>query len=180
VSDPVVEDGTEVPSPEPVEGVVPEAPATDFAAQATEYKNRFAGSQRSLRETQSERDALKAERDALAAFKASQERASMTELQALQADLDLAKQEAAAARAEAQREKLARQFPQSAAVFGDKMPTDEEVLATLEQRLAGKPPEESEPEPVIDPNHPRKQPIAAPDPMDAVDAWMRSTFNNGG
>ena len=172
-------DGQPAPSPEPTEGTEPvvEVPATvDWQAKATEFQNRFAGSQRSLTTAQQERDALKAERDALADFKAKAERANMTEIDALKADLDRERAEAAAARSEAQRERLARQFPQSAAVFGDKMPVDEEVLAALEQRLAAGPAAESEPEPVIDPNNPRKAVPTAPDPMDAADAFLRASF----
>lgn len=180
MSETSVAEGGEGLSPDAVETPVSETPATDHAAEATEYKNRFAGSQKKLTETLNSLKATQAERDALAAFKAQQERASMTELQALQADLDLAKQEAAAARAEANRLALASKFPQTAALLGDKMPADEDALAALEQRLAGGSAPESEPEPVIDPNHPRKQPIAAPDPMDAADAWLRQSFNTGG
>lgn len=172
-------DGQPEPSPEPTEGTEPAAaaPATvDWQAKATEFQNRFAGSQRSLTDTQKERDALKAERDALAQFKAQAERANMTEIEALKADLAARDAALATARAEAERERLARKFPQTAAVLGDRMPTDEEALAALEQRLVAASGAQSEPEPPIDPNNPRKQPAPAPDPMDAVDAWMRGTF----
>lgn len=177
VSESVADDGIETPSPE-VEGAAPETPATDFAAEATEYKNRFAGSQKKLTETLNENKRLAAEAEALRQFKAQAERANMTELEALKADLEAERAAAAAARAEAQRERLARQFPQSAAVFGDKMPVDEEVLATLEQRLAAAAGAGSEPEPMIDPNNPRKQAAPAADPMDAADRFLRESFGS--
>lgn len=162
------------------EGEAPEAEvaATDYAAEATEYKNRFAGSQKKLTETLNALKSAQAERDALAQFKAQAERANMTELQALQADLEAARQEAATARAEAQREALARKFPQSAAVFGDKMPVDEDVLSALEKRLAAATGEESEPEPVIDPNHPRRTPTPTPEPdqLQAANDWLVGKF----
>jgi hypothetical protein len=180
VTESVADDGIEVPSQEAETTEVEAPPATDFAAEATEYKNRFAGSQKKLTETLNAKKALDAEVEALRQFKATAERANMSELEALKADLALEREAAATARAEAQREKIARQFPQSAALLGDKMPTDEEVLTALEQRLAGVATEESEPEPKIDPNNPRKQTPTPPDPMDAVDRWMRSSFDNGG
>ena len=180
--EPVVEEPVAAPSPE-AEAETPEAPTTDFAALATEYQNRFAGSQRSLTQTQKERDALKAERDALADFKAKAERANMSEIEALQADLAREREAAAAARAEANRLALASKFPLTAAVLGDKMPSDEEALAALEQRLAAGPAAGSEPEPVIDPNNPRKTVTPALDPMEEVNRWMgdlsSSAWGNG-
>lgn len=176
VSDPSP-DGLPEPSPEPAE---PAEPATvDWQAQATEYKNRFAGSQKSLTETQKERDALRAEAEALRKFKAEQERANMSELDAAKADAEAARQEAAAARAEAARERLARKFPRTAEVLGDQMPSDETILSALEQRLIAASGEPSEPEPTLDPNNPRKapQPPAA-EPGLTNDAFLNYLFPN--
>lgn len=175
MSEPSVADGTEVPSSEPTEAPAPEAPATDFQAQATEFKNRFAGSQRKLTETQQERDAAIAEAAELRRWKAEQERASMTELERLQAERDEAKSDAAAARAEAARERLARKFPLAVEFYGDEPLPSEEKLAALQERLDGG---EPEPEPMIDPNNPRKDTTPPPpaDPLASADRWLRSTL----
>ena len=179
MTEPVAADGLEAPSPEAAAETQAETPATDFAAEATEYKNRFAGSQKKLTETLNENKRLAAEAEALRQFKATAERANMTELDALKADLALEREAAATARAEAQRERLARQFPLTAAVLGDKMPSDEDALSALEQRLGAAAGGESEPEPVIDPNNPRKQPTAARDPMDIANDELIRSFSNG-
>ena len=154
-----------------------EAAATDFAAQATEYKNRFAGSQKKLTETLNSLKAIEQERDALRKFKAEAERASMSEMERLQAELEDAKREAATARSEAQRASLAAKFPQSFATLGDATPLDESVLTALEAKLAAGG-EESEPETRIDPNNPRKSPPTPVDPLAPVNDWLMSTLSN--
>jgi hypothetical protein len=154
-----------------------EEPTTDFAAQATEYKNRFAGSQKKLTETLNSLKAIEQERDALRKFKAEAERASMSEMERLQAELEDAKREAATARSEAQRASLAAKFPQSFATLGDATPLDESVLTALEAKLAAGG-EESEPETRIDPNNPRKSPPTPVDPLAPVNDWLMSTLSN--
>lgn len=153
-----------------------EEATTDFAAQATEYKNRFAGSQKKLTETLNTLKKLQEERDALASFKAQAERANMSEVERLQAELEDAKREAAAARSAAQRAALVARFPQSFATLGDATPTDESVLTALEAKLAAGG-EASETETRIDPNNPRKTPPAPRDPLAEADAWLMSTLN---
>ena len=60
------------------------------------------------------------------------------------------------------------------------MPTNEDVLSKLEERLSAGAGEESEAEPVIDPNNPRKSAGSpARDPMDAVNDWLIDSFKNG-
>jgi hypothetical protein len=154
-----------------------EAEATDFAAQATEYKNRFAGSQKKLTETLNSLKAIEQERDALRKFKADAERANMSEMERLQAELEDAKREAATARSEAQRASLAAKFPQSFATLGEATPLDESVLTALEAKLAGGG-EESEQETRIDPNNPRKTPPTPVDPLAPVNDWLMSTLSN--
>lgn len=179
MSDPVAGE-VEVPSSEPT-GAVPEAPATEDNPLVTEYKNRFAGSQRSLTETQKERDRLKAEAEALRQWKAEREMADMTEVDRLKAERDAARQEAETARAEAQLAALRARFPLSAATLGNAMPTDEEALATLEAKLAPAS-AESEPEPRLDPNNPRRTPEAPEASEDAawlaMDREIRSMFGD--
>lgn len=173
MSEPVVET-VETPSPD-----APEQPATDFAAEATEYKNRFAGSQRKLTETLNANRDLEAELESIRRWKAEKEQADMTELERWQAKAAEAERVAQAARAEAQRERLARKFPHAADVLGDNLPSDEDVLAALEERLST-PAVPAEPEPRIDPNNPRR--VANPpdvDPMEAADAYLKGLFDQG-
>ena len=168
-----VAEGEQVPSPEP-EATEPEEPTTDFAAQATEYKTRFAGSQRKLTETLAEKKALADEVETLRQFKATTERASMSEIERLNDEIKEAKEAAAAARSEAQREKLARKFPLAVEFYGDEPMPSEAKLAALQERLSG----ESEPEAQIDPNKPRRttEPLPGPDPMEALDREFRGMF----
>lgn len=151
-----VAETTEAPSQE-VEGTEPDAPATDPVAEATEYKNRFAGSQRKLTETLNAKKALEQEIESLRQFKAQAERASMTEVERLKAEAEDARREAAAARAEAQRERLARTYPLAVEFYGDDPLPSEEKLATLNEKLTAKSEDaETAPEPRIDPNLPRR------------------------
>lgn len=100
----------------------------------------------------------------------------MTEVDRLKAEAEDARREAAAARSEAARAVLTSRFPQSFATLGDATPLDETVLTALEAKLAGAP-EESEPEPRIDPNNPRKQPPGTPSDMDRANDWLMSTLD---
>ena len=61
------------------------------------------------------------------------------------------------------------------------MPADEEALAILEERLKG----ESEVEPRIDPNNPRRTAMQPPDPeaarkadLEAANAYLQDLFGN--
>lgn len=174
MSDTTVAEGDEVQSPEADAAPADEAPAIDYEAQATEYKNRFAGSQRKLTEELNARKAAEQELEALRTWKAEKERADMTEVERLKAEIQDARNEAAAARSAAEREKLARKFPHAFDVLGEKAPLDEEVLTALEARLG----DATEPEPAIDPNHPRKGAPVVPetDPLDPVNAWLKASF----
>lgn len=172
-------------SPEVAEGEQPaeETPTTDFAAEATEYKKRFAGSQKALNEALAEKKRLAEEAEALRKFKLETERASMTEVQKLQSELEEARREAASARAEAERERLARRFPLSFETLGENAPLSEEALTALEAKLSslsGEP----EQEPRIDPNHPRRQvPVISEEEaqqaaLDKADAAFRAMFHD--
>ncbi len=155
-------------------GATPAEPATDFAAQATEFKNRFAGSQRKLTETTTALNATKSELEALRRWKAEKEEADLSEVDKLNKRLREQEQATAAAQSLAERYALAARFPQSFATLGDAMPTDEERLTALEARLtaaAVAPTEESESEPRIDPNNPAKPRQSPPGKMSEVDAW---------
>jgi len=160
------------------EPTVEAEPVTDYAAEATEYKNRFAGSQRKLTETLAEKAKIAEEVEALRKFKAEAEKANMTELERLQAERDEARREAATARSEAERAKLAAEFPLAVEVLGDEAPLSREVLSKLNAKLAALKTDETEDEPQIDPNHPRKT-VANPavDEMAAADRWLRESFN---
>ena len=176
MTDTTVAEGGEAPSSEVVETPVSEAPATDFEAKATEMSNRFAGSQRKLTETLAEKAKLAEEIEALRKYKAEQERADMTEVDRYKAEAEEARNEAAQARSEAQREKLARKYPLAVELFGDDALPSEERLATLNEKLAAG--DEETDDATIDPNRPRKAaPPPPPDPLDAADAWLRSTLS---
>ena len=174
MSDTTVADAGEVPSPDAP--VTPEAPTTDFAAEATEFKNRFAGSQRKLTETLAEKARLEAEAESLRKWKADKEMADMSEVERLQAERDQARAEADQARSEAQRERLARKFPLAVDFYGDDALPSEERLAALNERLAGDGEETEVAEPPIDPNNPRKAAPEQPNEMDAANRWLLSTL----
>lgn len=133
-------------------------------------RKRYAGVHSALTKTQLERDALKTEAETLRAWKAQQEEADMTEVQKLTKKLTEQEAALAAARSEVQREKLARQFPLAAEQLGDDAFPSEETLARLEAALkAGT--AEPEQEPYIDPNNPRRTPLAqAQKPRSKADA----------
>lgn len=180
MTDPVVVAPDDDPSQDtPDEG---DASVTDFAAQATEFRNRFAGSQKKLTETQKERDQFRAQAEALSRWKAEKEQADMTELEKLQLAIAQRDDELAAARAEAKRERLARQFPLTFAKLGDKTPIDEDVLSTFEETLSSaRGGDETDDEPRIDPNNPRRTP-ARPRPTsektgDEIEADLRAMGN---
>ncbi len=171
-------------APLEAEGNALEEPTTDFAAEATEYKKRFAGSQKALNEAIAEKKRLAEEAEALRKFKLDAEQANMTEVEKLQSAVEEARREAASARAEAQRERLARKFPLSFETLGDAAPLSEEALTVLEGKLAGTQ-TEPEPEPRIDPNRPRRQMSTLTDEdarrleLDKADAAFRSMFDIG-
>jgi hypothetical protein len=163
----------------PTEGATSET-ATPSIDEAT-WKRRIAGKDQALTAAQRERDAIKAERDELSRWKAEQEQANMTELQKVQAERDRLAAEAAAAKAEAAAAKLARQFPLAAEFLGDDLSKFDEVrVAEFEGRLvAQKQESESENEPRIDSNSPRRTPPAkAPaNDLDAAKAALVAAGN---
>lgn len=142
--------------------------ASDAAAPTDDYatlQKRYAGTHRALTDAQKKAEAAEAARTALAAqvdelsrWKAEREQADMTEYERLQAQLKQRESDLAAAKAEAQRERLARRFPLATELLGDDPLPSEEKLAALEERLsaATPAPAESEPEPVVDMNRPKK------------------------
>lgn len=143
----------------------PAEAATPSADEAT-WKRRIAGKDQALTAAQRERDAIKAERDQLAAWKAQTEQANMTELQKLQAERDRLADEAATARAEAAAIRLGTKYPLAAELLGDDLARFDEVrVAEINGRLAKEQAAESEPEPRIDANSPRRTPPARP-PVD--------------
>jgi hypothetical protein len=151
----------------------PEADATPAFDEAT-WKKRLAGKDQALTAAQRERDALKAERDALSQWKAEQEQASMTELQKLQAERDRLQAEAQQAKAEAAAVRLRAQYPLAAEILGDDLSKFDEVrVAEIDGRLAKEKAAEEAPEPRVDPNSPRRTPIARP-PADDLSAAMQA------
>ena len=164
-----VAEATQDPSQE-AEGIEPEAPAPDWEAQATEYKNRFAGSQKKLTETLNAARKAEEEIEALRKFKAEAERANMSELERLQAERDEARREAAAARSVAARAELARKYPLAVDFLGDDEPlTSEAKLQALNERLAARDDDETDEPPRIDPNTPRR-PVVQPKERTLEDA----------
>lgn len=138
-----------------------DAPATQSSDEAT-WKKRLAGKDQALTAAQRERDAVKAERDDLAKWKAEKEQANLTEIEKLQQERDRLTSEVGAAKAEALAAKLSRQYPLAAEILGDDLSKFDEVrVAEIDGRLAKEKAAESEPEPRVDPNSPRR-PLARP------------------
>lgn len=134
----------------------PESTATPEGEDAATLKRRLAGKDQALTKTQKERDALKAQFDEVQKRLLEREQADMSEVDRLKLERDQAKDDAAAARAEATKARLARDFPLAVEFYGDEPLPSEERLSSLEKRLAAKSEDETEDEPRIDPNRPRR------------------------
>ena len=145
----------------------------------TTWKKRLAGKDQALTAAQRERDAIKAERDALSAWKAEQEQANMTELQKLTAERDRLAAEATQARAEANAARLSAKYPLAADFLGDDLAKFDEVrVAEMNGRLAKEQADESEPEPRVDANNPRRAVPKAPVPdLDTAKAALVAAGN---
>lgn len=168
-----IETAPESPAPEDQPQGSPEAEATP-AFDETTWKKRLAGKDQALTAAQQERDRLKAERDALSQWKAEQEQANMTELQRTQAERDALKAERDQAKAEATAVRLSAQYPLAAELLGEDLTKFEETrVAEINGRLAKEQAAESAPEPRVDPNSPRRTPIARP-PADDLSAAVQA------
>lgn len=132
------------------------------------YKRRLAGKDQALTKTQKERDEYQKELEALRKWKAEREEADLTEVERWQREAERAKKEAEQARAEARKHALARKSPDYAEfleTLGDLDPFSDEAVEAFQEFLSSRiktPEPESEPEPRIDPNNPRKNPVAKP------------------
>lgn len=144
------------------DGATEAAPATQPVEDVATIKRRLAGKDQALTRTQAERDTLAQEAERLRQKVLEYEAANMTEAQRLQAERDAARAEAVAAKAEAQRERLARKFPLAFDALGESAPTDEDALSRLEERLSKTAGTETDDEPIVDPNNPRRNPPRAP------------------
>jgi len=159
------------PESQVLEGQPEGSPAAEAtpAFDETTWKKRLAGKDQALTAAQQERDRLKAERDALSQWKAEKEQADMTELQKLQAERDRLKAEADAAKAEAAATRLSAQYPLAAELLGGDLSKFDEVrVAEINGRLAKEQAAEVA-EPRVDPNSPRRTPVARP-PADDLEA----------
>lgn len=158
---------------QPIEGS-PAAATPD--PDVTTLMKRLSGKDQALTAAQRERDAIKAERDSLAAWKAETEQANMSELQKVQADRDRLANEAATARAEAAAVRLGSKYPLAAELLGDDLSKFDEVrVAEINGRLAKELAAESEPEPRVDPNSPRRSAPRPPaDDLDSATAALKS------
>lgn len=149
-------------SEEPVE--TPATPAVDEAT----WKKRVAGKDQALTEAKKQAAALQRERDELSKWKAEREQADMTELDKALARVADLEARAQAAEAAANAARLAREYPLAADLLGDDISLfDATKVAEINGRLAKEQAEESEPEPRIDPNNPRRTaPKAAPSSLE--------------
>lgn len=135
----------------------PEPPVTDWQAKATDLSNRFSGSQKRLNEELTAHKATAVELEAARKRLAEIQQANMTELERTQFERDEARKETEAARAEVQRLTLAQRFPLALAELGDGEPVPSEAaLARIEAKLAAPAGDETELQPRIDPNNPRR------------------------
>lgn len=141
-----------------------ETPTTPAVSDTT-WKARLAGKDRALTEAQKERERLKAENEALARWKAEKEQADLTEVQRLQQRIDALETEKDAALSAAQKLQLEREFPLTFETLGDNAPLDPSALAAIETRLKGLK-GESEQEPLVDRNNPRRPSPTVKNPKD--------------
>lgn len=149
---------SEQPSPQatPVEG-------------ETTWKARLAGKDRALTDAKKELERLQKEAADLSRWKAEREQADMTEVQRLQQRITALESEKAAAEQSAQRFALKQDYPLTFATLGDSAPLDPAALAEIETRLVALK-GESESEPLVDRNNPRRSSPAAPKPIDKKSA----------
>lgn len=147
-------------SPESVE-----TPATPQFDEAT-WRKKLAGKDQALTASQSARAQAEQERDELRRWKAEREQADLSELDKAIKRAEEAEAKAAAAVAVATAATLARDYPLAAEALGDDLAAlSVERIAELNARLAKESGDESEPEPRIDPNNPRR-PVPKPPPND--------------
>jgi hypothetical protein len=151
-----------------------EAPATPAFDEAT-YKKKIQGYTQAITAAKKEAEAARSEAAALAKWKAEREQADMTEFEKAQARIASLEAEAQQARAEAATARLSAQYPLAAEVLGDDISRlDVTKVAELDGRLAKEQATQSEPEPRVDPNNPRRT-VPKPPPNDLQSAKQALT-----
>lgn len=130
----------------------------------TTWKARLAGKDRALTDAKKEAERLAKENADLSRWKAEKEQADLTEVQKLQQRIAALETERNTARQEATRLALRSEYPLPFDLLGDNAPLDPSALAELQTKLAALR-GESEPEPPVDRNHPRRM-TATPKTLD--------------
>lgn len=134
-----------------------ETPATPSFDEAT-WKKRVAGKDQALTEAKKQAAALQKQLDDLSRWKAEKEQADMSELDKALKRVADAEARATAAEAAANAARLAREYPLAAGLLGEDIGLfDAERVAEIDGNLKKAAGDESEPEPRIDPNNPRRQ-----------------------
>lgn len=155
--------------------VADEAPAeaTPPAEDPATLLRRLRGKDQALTKAARERDEYRSKVDELSRKIAEYEQSNMTEVERLAQERDKFKALAAQAQEEARKHALARKSPLYAEYLDLSAgldPTSDEAVETFEEFLnsrlkaarGGDLPEETEPEPRIDPNRPRREPPEPP------------------
>lgn len=145
-------------------------PATPAFDEAT-YKKKIQGYTSAINAAKEAEKAARAEAEALKKWKAEREQAEMSEFEKAQARIASLEAEAASAKAEAAAVRLGAKYPLAAELLGDDLARFDEVrVAEINGRLAKEQAAESEPEPRIDANSPRRTPPARPPANDRESA----------
>lgn len=159
-----------------------ETPATPTVDEAT-WKKRVAGKDQALTEAKKQAAALQKQLDDIARWKAEREQADLTEVEKLQRQVAEFEARTKQAEAAANAARLAREYPLAADLLGEDLGLfDPTKVAEINGRLAKEQGAESEPEPRMDPNQPRRNapkpaPSSLKDSMAALEALGNPFFD---
>jgi hypothetical protein len=139
----------------PVEDTPTQAEGEDVAT----YKKRLAGKDQALTATKKELDQIRKEAEDLRRWKAEIEEKNLSEYERAQLKIKALEDTLAKQQEEARQERLARQHPLYAQFRQDTANLDEEARAAAFERFLASRVTETESEPRIDPNNPRREPV---------------------
>jgi chromosome segregation ATPase len=137
------------------EVVTTTAPATPSEDDAATLKKRLAGKDQAYTRLKTDYEATASENATLREWKRQQELSTLTESERLKQEKADLESQLATARAEAQRATLQSKYPKAFETLGDDAPLNEAALAKLEKAIATAA-TETDDEPIVDPNSPRR------------------------
>jgi hypothetical protein len=153
LSEPVAE------TPEAESQPVPTAPATPSGEDAATLLKRLAGKDQAYTRLKTDYEATATEVAQLREFKRQAELAKLTDAERIAEEKKDLASRLAAAEAKLQRAELRSKYPKAFGALGDDAPLSETALEKIEKTLAAQA-DETDDEPYVDPNSPRRVPPA--------------------